>query len=198
MRVVGEQWLILSSVWMIRVPGTLAILAIMGEITPLRRVSSCALCGMAAALLMLPESTSWDDLYRTIASISYLGDVRQRFFVDRDKVSRIVGANRNGFSDMYGTLVRAHSSVRDSDKNRIVQDTGPGARSYLADSLPAAVQKNLNVVNPAAEQVQRALRKIVAASSRSQMIKGIFTAEALRSLNYNWSKFTKSLRRAVS
>ncbi|KAF8069579.1 TAMM41 [Scenedesmus sp. PABB004] len=62
---------------------------------------------LAAALLLLPRAASLTDLFKRIASLSYLGDVRMGLAEDSRKVQRIVAGSRQHFEHLYLPLLQA-------------------------------------------------------------------------------------------
>lgn len=46
-------------------------------------------CALHAALLQLPDTFSFEQLFQTIVGISYNGDFRMRFAEDRQKISKV-------------------------------------------------------------------------------------------------------------
>ncbi|KRX66481.1 Mitochondrial translocator assembly and maintenance protein 41 -like protein, partial [Trichinella sp. T9] len=57
------------------------------------------------ALLILPEKFNEEQLYTTIASLSYSGDIRMKIAEDRNKVANIVQQNMRQFAHMYEPIL---------------------------------------------------------------------------------------------
>ena len=59
-----------------------------------------------ASLLQLPEQFSEEELFLTVAGLSYNGDLRMTVGEDRDKVQNIVRPNVERFRRLYETVLR--------------------------------------------------------------------------------------------
>ncbi|KRZ12162.1 Mitochondrial translocator assembly and maintenance protein 41 -like protein, partial [Trichinella zimbabwensis] len=57
------------------------------------------------ALLILPEKFNEEQLYTTIASLSYWGDIRMKIAENKNKVANIVHQNMRQFADMYEPIL---------------------------------------------------------------------------------------------
>ncbi|KRZ73986.1 Mitochondrial translocator assembly and maintenance protein 41 -like protein, partial [Trichinella papuae] len=57
------------------------------------------------ALLILPEKFNEEQLYTTIASLSYWGDIRMKIAENKNKVANIVQQNMRQFADMYEPIL---------------------------------------------------------------------------------------------
>jgi translocator assembly and maintenance protein 41 len=113
---------------------------------------------LRTALLLLPPKFTEEELYGTIAGISYLGDPRMALPTENPrKVKNIVGNNMANFRRLYLPLIEtlpnvdfndAGSSskdwVWDADKNlNLVQDMDPVKRSNMVRRLPKAFRSRL-------------------------------------------------------
>jgi len=56
---------------------------------------------LSVALLLLPHQFSEDDLYKTIAGLSYTGDIRMKFGENPQKIENIVSGNTEHFRQLY-------------------------------------------------------------------------------------------------
>ena len=168
---------------------------------------------MHAALLLLPESFSEEQLYTTLAGLSYSGDFRMIVGEDRNKVSNIVRPNVTLFRQLYSNRLADLSDYLNAvlSRGRIDQDVSPSARHFHLSQLPKTLQWNLvvewnhdgryrdveDVLRSAAYDrdsgalVGNALAKIVRGSSVSQAARGIVTAGPLKTVKYSWAKLVK-------
>jgi translocator assembly and maintenance protein 41 len=131
------------------------------------------------ALLLLPENFSENELYRTIAGISYLGESRIKFKENSEKIKQIVSQNFKKFREMYGWIFSSNDKISISDKN-LYCVTAPVFSLEVYRKLP----DNLKSITPSPvfssnEEFQKALKnsiaKIVHNSSVAQALKGFFS-----------------------
>lgn len=116
------------------------------------------LSALRTALLLLPPTFTEVELYNTIASISYLGDLRMSLPTENPrKVSNIVGHNLPNFRRLYAPLVdtlpnvefddpgyRSEGWIADGDANlRLRQDMDPVKRGNMVSRLPKAFRQRL-------------------------------------------------------
>eukprot|EP00850_Spirogloea_muscicola_P011173 SM000068S20605 [mRNA] locus=s68:420290:423430:- [translate_table: standard] len=116
---------------------------------------------LAAALLLLPQHFSEEELYLAVCQLSYLGDIRMYFAEDRKKVEKIVQGNSGGFRQLYGLPARHLAAVGLLDMRasveeggavkwrqlaflrrparRSLQDDSPASRISLLSSLPSSL-----------------------------------------------------------
>ncbi|CAM9279633.1 unnamed protein product [Choristocarpus tenellus] len=163
-----------------------------------------------AALLLLPEAFSTQELFLAIAGLSYTGDVRMRFLENQNKVHNIVAKATGRFQDLYAPILSSFKGLtRAGDSSKAYwQDTSPSAHAKLADALPSAVRSLLTAdsagmfgqqkvlphgaATPMARRVSSALAHVVARSSRWQGAKGLLTAGVAKSAVYTMAKVTKA------
>ncbi|XP_050719022.1 phosphatidate cytidylyltransferase, mitochondrial-like isoform X2 [Eriocheir sinensis] len=165
------------------------------------------------ALLLLPELFSEEQLYITLAGLSYAGDFRMYVGEDQNKVKNIVGAQKHEFRSLYTPVLKELEEyvILDTLSGMGEQDTSPPARLYHLSMLPKRLQLMLikewnkdrrnrdleDVLRAAAHDtdvedvIRKGIEDIVKVSSLTQSIKGILTAGALKSLRYSWSKVKK-------
>lgn len=113
---------------------------------------------LRTALLLLPPKFTEEELYGTIAGISYLGDPRMALPTENPrKVKNIVGNNMANFRRLYLPLIETLPNVDfndagatgkdwvcDADKNlNLVQDMNPVKRGNMVRRLPKAFRSRL-------------------------------------------------------
>ncbi|KRY59516.1 Mitochondrial translocator assembly and maintenance protein 41 -like protein [Trichinella britovi] len=166
------------------------------------------------ALLILPEKFNEEQLYTTIASLSYSGDIRMKIAEDRNKVANIVQQNMRQFAHMYEPIL-----------NHLCEEI-PLTRSgqyfnhllttdnilHLLELLPSQVlfeiENYMQKCNPQqcdleeiifslandinyAEKLKYAVERIVFKSSYQQTMKNFLTAGFLKSSRYFGKKLQK-------
>lgn len=103
------------------------------------------------SLILLPETFTEKELFKTIASLSYMGDFRMTFGEDKKKVSKIVESNYEKFQQLYypvleGICETSFSQAAQSfiywKKNSgvIDQDKSPSVQHIHLKRLPITVQ----------------------------------------------------------
>jgi translocator assembly and maintenance protein 41 len=171
-----------------------------------------------SALVILPESFTEEQLYLTIAGLSYSGDFRMTFGEDKHKVLKIVRSQINNFRNIYQPLITSDnmSQIVSWNPNSKVyyQDCSPNVTLYHLNLLPKTVQHYLylewhksdglsdidDVMQILAHDfgtktyVRTAIERIVQKSSWSQSFKGIFTAGLSKSVRYGSKKITKMFK----
>ncbi|CCU74265.1 Mitochondrial import protein mmp37 [Blumeria hordei DH14] len=107
---------------------------------------------LRTALLLLPSEFTENDLYGTIASISYTGDPRMTLPLEnKSKVANIVGNNLPNFRKLYSHLIENLPNVYFKEYNssdptanfRLVQDMDPVKRGNMVRRLPEAFRSKL-------------------------------------------------------
>jgi translocator assembly and maintenance protein 41 len=116
------------------------------------------LSALRTALLLLPSSFTEQELYGTIANISYMGDPRMSLPTeDPRKVANIVGNNLPNFRRLYAPLVDNLPNVNFTDSKcsnpswafdltanvRIAQDMNPIKRGNMVRRLPKSFRSKL-------------------------------------------------------
>ncbi|OTB06448.1 hypothetical protein M426DRAFT_20902 [Hypoxylon sp. CI-4A] len=116
------------------------------------------LSALRTALLLLPPTFTEQELYATIAGISYLGDPRMAFPTENPKkVSNIVNHNMLNFRRLYAPLVESLPNVEYDDPAcskpdwinntdtvlKIQQDMDPIKRGNMVRRLPKAFRSKL-------------------------------------------------------
>ena len=116
------------------------------------------LSAVRTALLLLPENFSENDLYKTIAGISYLGDPRMDLGAENlNKVSNIVDHQLSNFRRLYAPLIEnlpnvsfadsrcnSPSFMEDAETNALLaQDMDPIKRGNMVRRLPKTFREKL-------------------------------------------------------
>ncbi|KAK3389336.1 mitochondrial matrix Mmp37-domain-containing protein [Podospora didyma] len=115
------------------------------------------LSALRTALLLLPPKFTEDELYATIAGISYLGDPRMSLPTENpSKVKNIVGNNMANFRRLYLPLIENLPNVEFNDPSTsapdwikgsagliLAQDMDPVKRSNMVRRLPKAFRARL-------------------------------------------------------
>ncbi|KAI1642919.1 mitochondrial matrix Mmp37 [Daldinia loculata] len=116
------------------------------------------LSALRTALLLLPPTFSEQELYATIAGISYLGDPRMAFPTENPKkVANIVNHNMLNFRRLYAPLVESLPNVEFDDPAcskpnwidntdsvlKLQQDMDPVKRGNMVRRLPKAFRSKL-------------------------------------------------------
>jgi translocator assembly and maintenance protein 41 len=171
-----------------------------------------------AALLLLPETFTEEELYCTITGLSYYGDFRMIFGEDKNKVINIVKAQQDLFRELYSPVIKSLNDYVELTQCDGVymgaQDPSPVARMFHLNQLPRNPQRSIvrhwnktssrkndaeDVLAAVAYDidtdiaVQKALKEITWSSSVTQSIKGIFTAGIIKSVRYSMAKVRKML-----
>lgn len=171
-----------------------------------------------AALLLLPEHFTENDLYKEIAGLSYRGDFRMSFGEDKNKIINIVAPQISNFRQLYSPILKQFDKYIEIPKSELAavdchQDTSPAARIHHLNHLPRKPQVKLvrawsqgprskdteDCLRAIAhdpdcsELLDQSLREIVWKSSVSQSLKGILTAGLFKSVRYGSAKITKML-----
>lgn len=168
-----------------------------------------------AALLLLPETFSEEELYQQIAALSYDGDFRMKFGEDKNKITNIVKPNITYFRKLYENILLKEEHVKWS-KSQGVLEQYPNhvSQFHHLNLLPKTVQSNLlscmhrrpgkypdleEIIRQlafdsnCADYVRQSLSEIVKGSSVSQSLKGVFTAGIVKTVLYSSRKVQKMI-----
>lgn len=168
-----------------------------------------------AALLLLPETFSEEELYQQIAALSYDGDFRMKFGEDKNKITNIVKPNITYFRKLYENILLKEEHVKWS-KSQGVLEQYPNhvSQFHHLNLLPKTVQSNLlscmhrrpgkypdleEIIRQlafdsnCADYVRQSLSEIVKGSSVSQSLKGVFTAGIVKTVLYSSRKVQKMM-----
>ncbi|KAI1287458.1 Phosphatidate cytidylyltransferase, mitochondrial [Halotydeus destructor] len=161
------------------------------------------------ALLLLPENFSEEDLYVTIAGLSYFGDFRMLVGEDKMKVSKIVAPQVVAFREIYSKHLRlfisnkmmrydvqqrTYSISKSIEFLKAVSQILPESVKTLVMQLSEAAVKGNSYKSPQVqykECTKKAITKIVWTSSISQGIKGFFTTGFLKAIKYCCRKMSR-------
>lgn len=139
------------------------------------------LSALRTALLLLPPNFTEQELYGTIASISYMGDPRMVLPTENpSKVANIVGNNLPNFRRLYAPLIENLPNVEFNDSKcsdpewaadasanvRLTQDMDPIRRGNMVRRLPKAFRSKLYFQYQKKYQISRAeFNKMLEAAS---------------------------------
>ncbi|RCN39218.1 hypothetical protein ANCCAN_14844, partial [Ancylostoma caninum] len=105
---------------------------------------------LQAALLLLPDSFSLEQLYWNIVSLSYSGDFRMFIGEDKDKVRKIVQGSMEELNEVYDPILSDDPKVVVQNGN-VLQDGSTAAIYHRLNLLPStvlnAIQRNWNKRN---------------------------------------------------
>uniref|UniRef100_A0A7S1KR46 Phosphatidate cytidylyltransferase, mitochondrial n=1 Tax=Percolomonas cosmopolitus TaxID=63605 RepID=A0A7S1KR46_9EUKA len=164
-------------------------------------------------------SLEWNQLYEQICRLSYDGDVRMRLKAENaHKIQNIAHGQRAYFDAIYRDGIVANELHHGSFDERVLSLSLEEWRNFLVEAgVPQQVitiqrqlepshthlhlENALNLANSShlrgnVAEIQRltkkSVEKIVFDSSKSQLIKGFFTAGTTTSIKYAWKKMMKS------
>jgi len=164
------------------------------------------------SLLLLPEQFSEEELYITVAGLSYMGDFRMTVGENRDKVRNIVRPNLQHFRGLYQSVVKNEEHLYWSESRGTLEQSLSATSTYhhlnllpkslmfqlvnkrTADGRHRDTEKVLRSLANDTEcrnVVQSCVSAIVRRSSVSQTAKGLLTAGPIKSLRYGMSKLRK-------
>ncbi|KAF0989035.1 hypothetical protein HZS_2868 [Henneguya salminicola] len=144
-----------------------------------------------AALLFLPDSFTEETFYRKICDLSYNGDIRTWFNIDRSKSKKIVNNNFEQFQKLYHPFFEKFSHVFHFSNGKFLQDNSNQQVTNLFNGLPSSIQLAVNRLilpkigspgnlqrnsNMVLESTNKVIWKTVCRSSIYQTFKGLPTA----------------------
>ncbi|XP_048735380.1 phosphatidate cytidylyltransferase, mitochondrial-like [Ostrea edulis] len=166
-----------------------------------------------AALLLLPETFTEEELYQQIAALSYDGDFRMKFGEDKNKISNIVTPNMAYFRKLYEQILLKDEHVKWNMKQGILEQyPNHVSQFHHLNLLPKTVQLNLlscmhrrpgkypdleEIIRQlafdsnCADYVRKGIAEIVRSSSIGQSLKSIYTAGLVKSVLYSSRKVQK-------
>ncbi|RHY35027.1 hypothetical protein DYB32_000440 [Aphanomyces invadans] len=144
------------------------------------------------AILGLPETFTEEQLFMKIAGISYWGDFRMVFGENPKKVRNIVHGSMEKFRKLYQNKI---------DVMLRQLRTRPHPCPMLL-GLPHNITSRLSekakvklTLSPNGKKLKHAVSAVVGQYSRTQSIKGIATAGALKTMVYIWQKLSRTYLR---
>ena len=144
------------------------------------------------SLLMLPEQFTAEQLYTTIASISYIGDSRMAIGENPQKVQNIVSGNISGFEEIYLPIIEASElEVGEQYIRKTKQNSYYFGLLHPAIKIKEDQFWNLNKNT----NLEDAIIQIVKKPTKGQTVKGIVTSGILKSLRYVAEKIGKRFQR---
>jgi len=170
-------------------------------------------CAVRAALLLLPEKFTEEELFLTVAGLSYTGDFRMVVGEDRNKVANIVRPQLDRFRELYRERLEEVAPVLHMSDSVFVQDMGSEGRMTHLTGLASGVRNevlDMCTINQntkleeemleeiakvdCSQMVSNALGKVVAGADKSQAAKGILTAGGRKAVIYSLAKVKKMVK----
>jgi len=175
-----------------------------------------------AALCLLPLEFTEEELFTTIASLSYIGDFRMIYGENPNKIYNIVQKQFEEFQSIYRPIIQDLPAVDYVSVDRIVQDDNLKVRGSMIQQLPKKLQekiqyhhkwylnrmdqfRSVNTQEPQFSQsianspelpiyVKNGISEIIRGPALGQAVKGIFTAGLVKSSFYISAKLAKMAR----
>jgi len=168
-----------------------------------------------AALLLLPGRFSEEQLYLTLAGLSYTGDFRMVVGEDKNKVANIVRPQIERFRQLYKSRVADSKEFLQINSGQCEQDCGHRAKLHHLELLPLAVAESLVIEwcnkhgktrdletvcyslagDPDCDhKVIKAVANLVASTDKSQAAKGVLTAGPRKAVKYAGAKLKKMMK----
>ncbi|KAJ2804517.1 Mitochondrial translocator assembly and maintenance protein 41 [Coemansia guatemalensis] len=171
-----------------------------------------------AALLMLPKNFSTEQLFRTIAALSFYGDFRMRVGGENPrKVDNIVEAQMLLFKYRYSSIIEGLPNLEYIGKDLLQQNMSPVDRAAMLRKMPnnfydklvrqgrkAGIKlppgfgaekvntEKLVAVDNIGQITTKAIESIVALPALTQSAKGILSSGLTKSISYMYAKNKKS------
>ena len=172
---------------------------------------------VTAALLCLPEYFTEEELFLSIAGLSYAGDFRMVVGENKSKVQNIVSSSFESFQELYKPIILNNSQLHfNSSSGKYHQNQESDVIFSRLMSLPRNLQQKVaravgskgvepslieSALHKASQDrvncpqlVKKGVTSIVKRSSITQSVKGVITAGGLKTLIYSAQKLTKMLR----
>jgi len=152
------------------------------------------------ALALLPARFGRNQLWETIAGLSYCGDPRFAIGAENPmKVSNIVGADPSRFEDWYRESLRSIDWVQadgdfmqhagDEESRKLIWG---GLPSVLQQAAPEDLAAQHDDPGPFQVKLRGAIGGIVARPAALQAARGVVSAGVVKSIKYAWEKRSKS------
>ncbi|KAJ2617393.1 Mitochondrial translocator assembly and maintenance protein 41 [Coemansia sp. RSA 1365] len=171
-----------------------------------------------AALLMLPKNFSTEQLFRTIAALSFQGDFRMRVGGENPhKVDNIVEAQMLLFKYRYSSIIEGLPNLEYIGSDLLQQNMSPVDRAAMLRKMPnnfydklvkqgrkAGIKlppglgaekvntEKLVAVDNINQITTKAIESIVALPALTQSAKGILSSGLTKSISYMYAKNKKS------
>ena len=173
---------------------------------------------VTAALLTLPEYFTEEELFLSIAGLSFAGDFRMVIGENKNKVHNIVSSNIEHFRELYQSILLNSRELHFNSSSRKYHQNQESRvmfsrLMYLPKNLqtkmianfvgketvrPSLIEETLAEASKDRDKCSQLLKNgitsIVRRSSVPQSIKGIITAGGRKTLMYSAQKIAKMLR----
>lgn len=172
---------------------------------------------VTAALLCLPEYFTEEELFLSIAGLSYAGDFRMIVGENKNKVQNIVSSSFESFQELYRPILLNSSQlhfISSCGKYQQNQESDVmlsrlmslprNLRQKVADAVESKTSESSLIESTlvkaskdrvyCSKLVKKGVTSIVKKSSITQSVKGIVTAGSRKTLIYSAQKLTKMLR----
>lgn len=172
---------------------------------------------VTVALLCLPEFFTEEELFLSIAGLSYAGDFRMVVGENKNKVQNIVSSSFESFQELYRPiLLNMHQLHFNTSSGKCQQNQEIDVILSRLMSLPRNLQQKVaksvegrktepSLIESAlvkaskdrvycSQLVKKGVTSIVKRSSITQSVKGVITAGGRKTLIYSAQKLTKMLR----
>ncbi|GMH45030.1 hypothetical protein BSKO_12987 [Bryopsis sp. KO-2023] len=160
---------------------------------------------LTAALVLLPQKFTENDLLHTICNLSYSGDIRMNLAEDKRKVERIAQGSRSALINLYDPFLKTHFNEQNSllhENSRFFwsHEMELSKKMNLIETLPKDVIRDVQLNRSLQEVVESGLYKQnlaaalscrVSKASRRQAIAGLFAVGAYKSSRYLFEKIKK-------
>lgn len=161
---------------------------------------------LSCALLLLPEEFSEADLYFTLSSLSYIGDIRNLFGAeDPNKVENIVFKSFDKFRDLYqfqlddfieNNYIEPIKTNKDKEQKPLqFRQVLSKRESHTKAHLPFIFQKQVVDIREHVDNTHDAVKYVLYHNNRKesiQMLKNLsLMNNPLKSMKYVAAKFAK-------
>ncbi|KAF3933282.1 hypothetical protein ABW20_dc0108812 [Dactylellina cionopaga] len=166
------------------------------------------LSALRVALLLLPEQFTEQQLYHTIAGISYMGDPRMNLFTENPhKVANIVANQLPNFRRLYSPLVDTLPNLvfKNDPKNNVpkdtllLQDMDPVRRGNMVRRLPKTFRKRLYFQYQRKWQIpQLEFERLVGSSEEQEQVEGRMGGEFEQRITQDLAEIRKEVKAVIS
>ena len=164
---------------------------------------------MHTALLLLPEKFTEEQLFLTIAGLSYTGDFRMVVGEDRNKVSNIVRPQIDRCRELYMNTLKINAPYLHVGGGLFEQDMSIDRRMEHLRRVPSGVlnkvfgmdskvKVDIEIVRKKAHpdfsnEISKAVGNVVTSVDKSQAAKGVLTAGVRKAVVYSLAKVKKMI-----